>query len=422
MDSALRQRLRILDHGFRDHLDRELLPFWIERAWDRTHGGFLTNFDEQGRDRGTAEKYLYSQCRQLWFFSHLHRMRPDARAADLARRGVDYLADRFWDRAHGGWFWKLRGDNSLLDDSKVVYGESFAIYALAEYALATGDAQARQLAIQTFDLLQEHAADHAHGGCFEFLEADWSRGREWRDRKSLDGHLHLMEAFTTLFQVSRADAHRNALIALTDLIAGKLVDPATGCGLNQVDAEFRPLPAITIPKMWNAAERKATPPSPEDGTSYGHNAELAWLLRRALVVAGAGSGAPTIRRLLDHTLEHGMDWEFGGVFRYGRAAGRAVDENKDFWPQAEALVGFLDGFEVFGETRHLDAVENIWNFVRAHMIAEAGEWRSLLERRGAPLDTNLGQPWKDAYHTGRAMIECASRLERMLGWESSRSP
>jgi mannobiose 2-epimerase len=98
-----------------------------------------------------------------------------------------------------------------------------------------------------------------------------------------------------------------------------------------------------------------------------------------------------------------------------RATGEPLVLEKEFWQHAEALVGFLDGYEVFGDERYLDAFECLWRFVAKYMIIhEVGEWRTLLARDGSPLDSNIGNPWKVNYHTGRAMIECTRRLERLL--------
>ena len=120
-------------------------------------------------------------------------------------------------------------------------------------------------------------------------------------------------------------------------------------------------------------------------------------------------------RLLDHAVEHGVDWEVGGGYRDGAAAGGALVLDKEFWQNAEVLVGFLDGYELFGKKEYLDAFEAVWRFVQAHVIIpDVGEWRTLVDRRGAPIDANIGNPWKVAYHTGRAMIECTERLERLL--------
>ncbi|MFN8482966.1 MAG: AGE family epimerase/isomerase [Anaerolineae bacterium] len=148
--------------------------------------------------------------------------------------------------------------------------------------------------------------------------------------------------------------------------------------------------------------------------------ELAWLLNRALQTAGADPAPyhPVMRRLLDHAVAHGVDWEMGGIYRDGVASGEALIREKEFWQHAESLVGFLDGYATFREPRYLDAFEGIWRFVAAHMIApDVGEWRTLLDRDGRVLDGRLGNPWKVAYHTGRSMLECAERLAQMLNAE-----
>lgn len=50
-----------------------IINFWQERCEDKEYGGFLTNFDSEGKDLGTPEKYLNTQCRFIWTFSSLLR-------------------------------------------------------------------------------------------------------------------------------------------------------------------------------------------------------------------------------------------------------------------------------------------------------------------------------------------------------------
>ena len=89
---------------------------------------------------------------------------------------------------------------------------------------------------------------------------------------------------------------------------------------------------------------------------------------------------------------------------------------KEFWQHSEALTAFLDGYELFGEPRYLEAFGKVWQFVQDHMIIkEVGEWRTLLDRYGKPIDPNIGNPWKVSYHTGRSMLESRERLMRLLG-------
>ena len=407
-----------LGDRLRRHLETGILPFWQARCLDLPAGGYRTNFDAQGRDLGTQEKYLNTQCRILWGFSRFHRLYPhQPELAPIARAGFEFLLKHFWDPQHGGWYWKVRRDGSRLDDGKVVYGQSFAIYALAEYARSCGDASALEYAARTFDLLQRYCADTRYGGYYENLEPDWSvstGGVCAGDRKGLDTHMHLMEAMTTLAEASGREIHRRKLAEVIDVIVTRMIDPVFGCGRNQFTLDFTPVPAIAIRRTWNAERKDESPAVPTDTTSYGHNVELAWLLRRAVVAAGLDLRpyAGVIRKLLDHTHDRGVDWDYGGIYRDGTASGPALVLEKEFWQHAESLVGFLEGYDLFRDPRYLKAAATIWEFVDAHMINhEVGEWRTLLDRQGHPLDAAIGNPWKVCYHTGRAMVESVSLLE-----------
>lgn len=417
---AVRARLEPLLARVQQRLADGIIPFWQLRQPD-ARGGYLTNFDAQGQPLPTPEKYLNTQCRLLWWFATLCRHGlADARTRALAGHGLDFLLRHCWDPRHGGWAWKVHADGAPLDPAKIVYGQSFAIYALSEYTLATGDPRGLDFAGRTFDLLQVHAADTRHGGYYENLAADWAplpAGFAGGDRKGLDTHMHLMESFTVLYQASQQPLHRRKLLELVDLIATRLIDPASGCGLNQFDLAWQPRPAIAIMRTWNAERFGERPADPTETTSYGHNVELAWLMRRALVVAGADVAPyqPVLRRLLDHAVAHGVDWQYGGIFRDGLRHGGPLILEKEFWQHAESLVGFLDGYELCGEPRYLDAFETIWRFVDAHLLhPQWGEFLTLLDRQGAPLDAQLGNPWKVAYHSGRSLLECQQRLTRLL--------
>jgi mannobiose 2-epimerase len=230
--------------------------------------------------------------------------------------------------------------------------------------------------------------------------------------------MHLMESFTVLCEASGAELHRRKLLEVTDLIAARMIDPATGCGLNQFDLAWNSVPALSLKRTWNAERFGEQPAQPTETTSYGHNTELAWLMRRALDTAGVATEPyrPAMRRLYDHAVAHGVDWEVGGIYRDGlRATGKAIVLEKEFWQHAEALVGFLDGYELFGDQRHLDAFNCLWRFSTRHLIiAGVGEWRTLLTCEGAAIDPNIGNAWKVSYHTGRAMIECERRLAALI--------
>jgi mannobiose 2-epimerase len=404
-----------------NHLEQEIIPFWLNHGLDRQHGGYLTCFDANGQPSGDENKYLVTQTRMIWGMSAFYRHYAARKELhEAAVQGVDFFIEHFWDKTHGGWFWKTARDGSVLDDGKVVYGQSFAIYALAEYTLATGDKRGLEYARQTFDLLQKYAADTFRGGYYENLEPDWrvsGPGFPAGDRKSLDIHMHLMEAFTTLYACSREEIHKRKLQEVIDLILTRMVHPTSGCGLNQFDLAFNPIPAINIRRTWNA-ERAAGEviAQPTDTTSYGHNVELAWLLNRAAEVMGceAGHYNAVTRKLVDHSLQYGFDHQLGGVYRDGPHEGPALVYDKEWWQNCEVLVGYLDAYETLGDERYLEAFLKTWAFDHTHMINhDVGEWRQLLNREGKIIVGDIGNPWKAIYHSGRAVMESVLRLQRL---------
>jgi cellobiose epimerase len=420
MTATVASRLRALHQEMRQHLERGIIPFWLARAQDKKFGGFLTNFDGQGRPLHTPEKYLNTQCRLIWWFSHLARRFPHVRGCrSRARQGVAFLLRHFWDPRFGGWYWKVKRDGAPFDMAKIVYGQSFAIYALAEYTLGTGDRRGQEFASRTFDLLQKHCADTLNGGYYENLRRDWAlekSGFAGGDRKSLDTHMHLMESFTTLYEISGHALHRRKLLEITALIVRHMIDLINGCGLNQFDWAWNPIPAIAVKRTWNAERYGRRTSQIQETTSYGHNLELVWLIHRALMIAHANVKAfnDCLIKLVDHALLHGMDWKYGGIYRDGLRTGGTLVREKEFWQQAESLVGLLDAYQVFGSKRCLDAFQKTWRFVCQRMVVQSvGEWRTLLDREGNPLDANIGNPWKVSYHTGRAMCECCTRLEQL---------
>ena len=122
-----------------------------------------------------------------------------------------------------------------------------------------------------------------------------------------------------------------------------------------------------------------------------------------------------MRALLDHAVQEGVDWELGGIYRDGVRGGQAIVLEKEFWQNAESLVGFLDGYEQFSDPQYLHAFVKIWQFAKDFMIVDGvGEWRMLVDKHGEPIVTDLANEWKVAYHTGRAMLECNMRLAQLI--------
>ncbi len=418
-----KERLSAVKRDIRACLTDMIIPFWLSRSVDKEYGGYITDFDENGNFSGNGAKYIVTQSRMVWGFSDLLPFAKESdkpRMAEAAAQGMEFLTNAFWDKKYGGFYWYLNRDASINDASKLTYGESFAIYALSAYYLRYKDAKALEFAKKCFDLLQIYSLDSLRGGYYENVERDWTLspfGAGCGDRKSLDIHMHLLEAFTTLRLATGEEIHARRLREVLDLIMGRMVDGNLGFGYNQFDLNFNRIPAVNIPRTWNAErETNEVIETPADTTSYGHNVELSWLAGLALDVLG-GERAEyerVFRLLLDHSLKHGYDYDFGGVYRDGVGDGPAVVTDKEWWQNFEAMCGYLDGYERYRDDRYLDAFERTWRFIDARFINHAsGESRQLLSRDGSVLVGAMGNPWKGIYHTGRALAETIRRMDRL---------
>jgi mannobiose 2-epimerase len=405
------------------HLTTELLPFWLNRCKDDKYGGFITHFDKDGKDAGTDEKSLISQTRTVYSMSAAHRAGyGGGKCAEFARHGVDFLINKMWDNQYGGFYWMLDRQGNVTINKKILYGLSFAMYSLSEYTMATGDARGLEYAGKVFDLVKKHCADTMYGGYFEMFERNWDLcgpGSKGGDRKTLDAHMHLMEAFTNLYEASRQSVHRRTLIEDIEILIKRILHKRYGTGIPQFWADWKVAPQIKFDIIWgwDRFAEGGKKPHAEDNTSAGHNVEFAWLLAHATDILGEGSFEQykkVIKKSMDHGLKNGIDWEYGWVYVEGSHAGGVYDMEKEFWQQAEVMIGMLEACLCFGP-KYFPAYENVHRFVFDKMINHpAGEWWPLMTREGKPIWTHMSHSWKVNYHTIRCMVECIKRLEKLL--------
>lgn len=401
------------------HLMQELLPFWLDRSKDDEYGGFITHFDKDGHDAGTDEKSLIAQTRCVYTFASAARAGyHKERCLEYAKHGVNFLLEKMWDQENGGFYWLLDRKGHVKIDEKIIYGHSFAIYSLAEYTLASGDPVGLEYASKTFDLLQKYAVDTMYGGYFEMFTRDWQLkgpGAAGGDRKTLDVHMHLMEAFTSLYECSQQAIHRRKLQEAIDIMIKRILHPKYRTGVPQFFPDWQVAPQIKFDIVWgwDRFTDAGTKAQADDNTSYGHNVEFAWLLTHALNIMGIRPQeyADVLKASYDHAVANGIDDEHGGVYVEGAHSGEVYDREKEFWQQAEVLIGMLQAWLDFGDEAYLKVYANVHRFVFDKMIHHpVGEWWPLLSREGEPVWTHMSHSWKVNYHTVRAMVQGIERL------------
>jgi mannose/cellobiose epimerase-like protein (N-acyl-D-glucosamine 2-epimerase family) len=418
-----REELISLRNKMEDHLVKELLPFWTKRIVDGINGGFITHFDKNGNDTGDDEKSLIAQTRCIYTLASAHRAGyGDGELAVMAKHGVDFLTEKMWDSEYEGFFWMADRKGNIKADNKIIYGHSFAIYSLSEYTLATGDPRGKQYATRVFDLLQKYCTDTLYGGYWEMFHRNWALsgpGSQGGDRKTLDVHMHLMEAFTTLFECTGLELHRRKLLEVIDILTIRFLHPEYKTGIPQFFDDWEMAPQIKFDIIWGwdrfSGEGKKI--NITDNTSYGHNAELAWLLLHALEILDESHSRydPVLRKIYDHVINNGIDTIYGGVYVEGPHSGGVSDMEKEFWQQAEVMTALLDALLIFKKESYWEAFRNVVDFVFSKVINKGvGEWYPLLTREGKPIWDHMGHSWKINYHTVRSMIQSIERLDKII--------
>jgi mannobiose 2-epimerase len=387
-----------------DDLRQNILPFWIERVANQDGRSFFGSVTNDLVVDPAAERGALLTTRILWTYSAAHAHYGDADYLAMAELAYDDLVLHFKDAENGGYWWSVAADGAVLRDRKQVYGQAFAIYALTEFHVASGRREPLDQAIAAYWLIEAHARA-PHGGYLEAFGRAWEPIADMRlsevdmnEPKSQNTHLHVMEAYTRLLQVWPDPGLRKALAELVQTMLVRILNPATG-HLGLFFAED-----------W-------TPRS--DSISYGHDIEAAWLLVRAADALGDPDVAKLIRpialKIAHATLVEGVD-EDGGVYNQGSPKG-LTDTNKEWWPQAEAVVGFIEAYQLSGHDHFLNAAFRAWDFIELRLVDHLrGEWFRGVTRDGTVLDNELKVSfWKCPYHNGRMGLEAVRRLRDILG-------
>jgi len=395
--------------NFRQRVARELyediLPFWLKHSVDHEHGGFIGRMSNELLIDHQAKKGLILNARLLWTFSTLCRSEVvganDDSLLQLARRAYDYLEMHFWDYRFGGAFWQVDCRGALADDKKKIYGQAFTVYALSEYFLATGESAALERAQTLFDLIENHSCDMANGGYIETCNRDWRAAEDVRlsdkdmnEKKSMNNHLHVLEGYTNLCRAWPDPRLADRLRSLIDLFERHILDRNT-CHFGHFFNE-----------RW---EKRS------DTYTFGHDIEGSWLLCEAADILGRPEVIQRIGRLAvdiaQAVYEQGLDSD-GGLFYEGKA-GRVIDTNKEWWPQAEAVVGFLNAYQLSSREHFFEAALRCWEFIERAIVDHThGEWFWRVDQNRMP-DCNEPKvsEWKGPYHNTRACLETIRRLD-----------
>ena len=377
-----------------------ILDFWLNMQ-DKYLGGFYCYADYTGNIDTDHEKAVLLHSRILWTFSSAYRVLGDERYLAAAEHCYQFMVDKALDADKGGVYWLLDKNGNVTDSQKHVYNQGFAIYALSEFYLASGKTEAVEIAMSLFKLIEEHAFDVTYGGYREAFDKHWNpienqlvcdTAEGILAEKSMNTHLHVLEAYTVLFQATKSEEVEAKLSALCQLMSEKVVDETLHYGL-------------FFTRDWRCVS---------GDVSYGHDIEGTWLMDDA---AKQLKNRDLAEKVLGQSYDmvcvtsvEGLDRD-GALFNELRE-GYLLDSDRIWWVQAEAMVGFFNAYQKKNTPMLLDNALGCWNIIQRQLKDRVnGEWFWKVKRNG---QTYKGlpkvEPWKCPYHNGRACLEMIKRI------------
>ena len=388
-----------LKQTMKDVLEHNILSYWIDHVVDKENGGFYGRIDGDDQIHAQAEKGAVMNARILWAFSAAYRVLRNPAYLEAATRAKDYFLAHFVDKENGGVYWSVDYQGNPLDTKKQTYAIGFAIYGFSEYARATGDAEALEMAKRLYHDIETHAYDSENQGYIEALTCDWQPIADMRlsdkdenGSRTMNTHLHIIEPYTNLYRVWKDAALEKSIRNLLDIFTDKLLNPET----HHLDLFFD--------DKWQGKRNVE---------SYGHDIEASWLLHETALVLDDKTVLQkmeqVIRRIAD-AADEGLRPDGSMVYEHWKDTD-AYDLQRQWWVQCENIIGHIDLYQYFGYEDSLEKAIQCWNFVQKNLIdVKNGEWHwAVLDDGTINLKDDKAGFWKCPYHNSRMCLELIER-------------
>jgi cellobiose epimerase len=399
----MKQVLEQYRKEMRQELDA-ILAYWMKFTIDKEEGGFVGKIDHNNKIYPDAPKGSVLNSRILWTFSAAYTLTKKQEYLVIAERAFKYLVDYFVDKEFGGVFWIVDYKGQPLDTKKQIYALSFAVYGLSEFYRASKNEIALQYAIDIYNEIVKHSYDEKNGGYLEALTREWKEINDLRlsakdanEKKSMNTHLHVLEAFVNLHRVSPTELLKVQLHELIRLFTENIISGKTNHLVLFFDDE------------WN--ERSQI-------VSYGHDVEAAWLIQEAAEVIDDNSLLLNVKErslALAKAAAKGLDVDGGLWYEYDPEQHHLIKQ-KHSWPQAEAMIGFFNAWQNSGDETYLEQSLKSWEFVKKYIHDKtSGEWYWGVNEDYSPMnkEDKVGI-WKCPYHNSRACIEIINRINSII--------
>ncbi|MGC4129109.1 MAG: AGE family epimerase/isomerase [Bergeyella sp.] len=377
-----------------------ILNYWAGNTIDEKHGGFIGEIDFEENKNDKAEKGSVMYGRILWAFSAAFPVTKNPEHLAIAVRAFEEIKTKFFNPKFGGIYWSINADGTPKDTKNQMYALAFVIYGLSEFYKISENKDALDLAILLYQSIHNHSFDKEKGGYFEAYTEDWNEIEDVRlsekdanEKKTMNTHLHIVEAFANLYQVWKNEELRQNIVHLLEIIDKYFIDK------NSWHLK------LFFDEHWN--EKK-------DVISYGHDIEAAWLLQWCAEISGDEN---LIRKYKNYAVKmaevtlQGIDQD-GGLWYEFDPEKKELTTEKHWWVQAESWIGFVNAYQLTNDKKYLEIFEKNWNFTEKFIIdKENGEWFWGVDKNYNKIEKDKAGFWKCPYHNARACLEILKRLK-----------
>jgi len=375
---------------YRDELLDSVIPFWMNHSGDSVSGGYFTCLDRRGEVFDT-DKFMWLQGREVWLFSMLYnKVERKQEWLDMALHGADFMK-KYGRDSIGNWYFSLTREGKPLVQPYNIFSDCFAAMAFSELYKATGDQEHKQIALSTFQNIQQRQ-DNPKGNYNKAYPGT-------RPLKSFSLPMILC----------------NLSLIMEDIL-----------GTEQVNKTIEPLIKEVMEVFYNESLGLILESVTPDGhfsdsfegrlVNPGHANESMWFMMDLAVRNNDKALIDRAVQILLNNTEFGWDKKHGGIFYFLDVKGHPTQQlewdQKLWWVHIETLISMAKGYRLTGNESCKNWFETLHEYTWNHFKdPEYPEWYGYLNRAGDPLLELKGGKWKGCFHVPRGMYEIWKILE-----------
>lgn len=378
-----REKFRKYEDLYRTALLDDCVPFCLKHAQDRAYGGYFQCLDYDGSVICT-DKFMWSQNRVAWIFSMLYNnLERKPEWLDMAKLGIDFLKKHGRDE-NGDWYFALDRKGKPIVQPYNIFSDFFAVMAFAEYSKATGDRESADIAIKTYERIQQRK-DNPKGKYNKIIT-------ENRNLKNLAFPMININVAGILKSIKPDPVYDMIINEAKEEIMTRFLDRKNRVVLENIALDDTP--------MFDIYEGRHINP--------GHGIETMWFI---MMVSKQQHDWQTIKDACEAVkwlLDFGWDKEYGGIFYFMDLFGKPHVElcwdMKLEWVHVEALIATIMGYHLTGDLELLQWFEKIHDYTWQHFPDRIwGEWYKYLNREGKVNNRCKSNKWQNFFHLPRAL-------------------